>query len=151
MEYTGKRPDDFRFVFEWNEASIPPPDHYEYTISAGPGLTAGIVYHPDYPGEGVPVREETLHMDAEILDRLYELMTAGRIFRGDWSDADNQPPGDEMVWLKGTVGDAEFNVPSSAAGSADVVPVYTAIRSLVPDRLWDELETWRLKYAEERY
>lgn len=48
-----------RLVYTWNTGSIPPPDYYEYEISAGPGQTGEIRLCPDYPGSGAPCWKES--------------------------------------------------------------------------------------------
>ncbi|HUT36408.1 MAG TPA: hypothetical protein VNE39_23175 [Planctomycetota bacterium] len=52
------RPADFGFRYDWREGSLPPPYHYEYTISVSPEGEGTIVFRPDYPEHDVPAWEE---------------------------------------------------------------------------------------------
>ena len=42
------RPADFNVIYEWQEGSLPPPYHYEYTITIKADGQGQIVMIPDY-------------------------------------------------------------------------------------------------------
>src|SRR5687768_17207155 len=42
-------PADLRVEYDWRAGTMPPPHHYEYTVSIGPGTQGKVVFWPDYP------------------------------------------------------------------------------------------------------
>src|SRR5581483_4503008 len=73
------RPDDFALEYRWREASLPPPYHYEYTITIKPTGHGEIVMIPDYPNvmvphypvQTIPRWTETFALQSKQLDQLY--------------------------------------------------------------------------------
>ena len=66
-------PADFFFVYEWDEGPLPPPHHYEFKISVGPGATGKIVFYPDYPGDDNPEWDVPIEVTREPFAELSEV------------------------------------------------------------------------------
>ncbi|HZW03884.1 MAG TPA: hypothetical protein VFF68_08150, partial [Anaerolineaceae bacterium] len=73
-------------------------------------------------------------------DELYRAMVEQGVFSRSWRATDDPPIGGESEWLEVTAGDREVRIPAYPEGEADSLAaeqVYTALRGLVPDALWD--------------
>ena len=146
-----KRPDDFQARYEWQEGSLPPPFHYEYTIevrSDGEGLIEMI---PDYPGEDVQVWSEPFTVEQGELDELYRLMFEKRAFEQAWRAQDEPPVGGSGEWLTATAHGRTIEIPAYVVESQEPAAeeIYAAIRALVPQAIWDRLHAQREQYMEE--
>ena len=70
----GARSDDFKVQYSWTAASMPPPYHFEYDVTIGPGLAGSVVYLPDYPGADTPTWSAEFTFTETDLDTLYQLI-----------------------------------------------------------------------------
>lgn len=137
--------------YEWQEGSIPPPYHYEYTIRFGPGLNAEIEFRPDYEFNDPPIWKESFKLNVPQLASLYDLMQAQGVLDREWQRGAGLSVGGSVEWLEGTAGGHAFSIPSELdpEDSAAISPVYQAIRSLVPQPVWAELMSRRNQYERE--
>ncbi len=137
--------------YEWQEGSIPPPYHYEYTIQFGPGLHGEIEFRPDYEFNDPPVWRESFKLGASQLARLYDLMQAQGVLDREWQRGAGLSVGGSVESLEGTAGGQAFSIPSELdpEDAAAINPVYEAIRSLVPEPVWTELMSRRNQYERE--
>jgi hypothetical protein len=139
---------DFALQYDWCAGSMPPPYHYEYTIHIGPGPVGGIVFHPDYPGQGTPVWTEPFEVADEALDALRGLV-AERVLGREWVKVEDGLVGGSLEWMSGTVDGEAFRVPTQIEEPEAVEPVYAAIKELVPQDVWDSLMARREQYERE--
>ncbi|MGD9146677.1 MAG: hypothetical protein PVI80_14025 [Anaerolineae bacterium] len=137
--------------YEWQEGSIPPPYHYEYTIRIGPGLHGAIEFRPDYEFNDPPIWRESFTLSTPQLATLYELMKAQGVIDREWQRGAGFSVGGRVERLEGTVGEQVFSIPSELdpEDAAAISPVYRAIRSLVPESIWTELMSRRSQYEQE--
>ena len=143
-------PEDFRIHYKWREGSVPPPHHYEYSISVGPGGAGRIVFLPDYPSENPPAWTETFNIDEERLNALYVLMADKDVFRKHWTEIEDPPVGSALEWLEITAEGENFLVPSAIEETDVVGEVYPFIKALVPRKIWDKLLSQREQYRRGR-
>jgi hypothetical protein len=145
------RPDDFLIEYEWVEGSLPPPYHYEYTIRIGSSGMGEVEMIPDYPSDQTPVWVEELSIEEVDLDQLYRRMVEKGIFPQDWRARDDPPVGGSSEWLSVTANGREFEIPAYVVSSQElaVSEIYTTIRSLVPQAIWEKLNTQREQYVKE--
>lgn len=87
------RPDDFSLVYHWQEGSLPPPYHYEYSIIIQSDRQGHIEMLPDYPSDQTPVWEEVFTVTADDLDQLYALLLEKNFFQENWTAQDGPPVG----------------------------------------------------------
>ena len=134
--------------YEWQEGSIPPPYHYEYTIRLGPGLQGEIEFRPDYEFNDPPIWKASFELGAQQLTTLYELMHAQGVFSQEWQPGKGLSVGGSIEWVEGSVGGQAFSIPSELdrADAAAISPVYQAIRALVPEPIWTGLMARRKEY-----
>jgi hypothetical protein len=146
-----ERPADFSLVYEWREGSLPPPYHYETTISVAPDGAGTITLVPDYPGPDVPVWTEAFSLDTAALDSLYVRLAAEGAFSTRWRAQDDPPVGGSYHWLTLTTGGQQIEIPpfpiDSQADAADRIEA--AVTSLVPADVWDSLHARREQYVAE--
>jgi hypothetical protein len=145
------RPADFSFEYNWSEGSLPPPYHYEYLIRLQPVGQGQVVFWPDYPGfAGVPEWVESFSPDSDQLDQLYQIMVDQGLFTEAWKAQDDPPVGGSSEWMAVTAHGQNIEIPAFVLPeqAAAVSEIYTALRSLVPQAIWDKLEKQRQEYVE---
>ena len=141
-----QRPADFAVRYAWREGSLPPPHHYEYTISLAADGRGTIVFYPDYPSEGVEPWEETFRVTDSRLDELHRLMDEAGIFAREWESIEDAPVGGSLEWLEVVADGQVWLVPSTPRDPEPLQPVYAFVRRLVPAGLWADLERRRRTY-----
>ena len=135
--------------FHWMEGSVPPPHHYEYTITLGPGARGQIDYQPDYAFEGVPVWREEFSLDKGALEKLYELMVKTDVFTRRWQSVEDSAVGGSLQWLDVHYRGEDYAVPSRVQETEELDTLYRAIRACVQNALWSSLRARREKYVDE--
>jgi len=132
-------PEDFSVQYWWREGSLPPPDHYEYSICLSSGQEGSIIFYPDYPMENPPVWTEYFSVDAESLQQLYALIIENELFGKTWTEIEDPPLGGSLEWLEVIAGGDRIIVPSAINESQVVEDIYSQIRALVPAWIWNKL------------
>lgn len=142
-------PDDFAFVYEWREGSLPPPYHYEYSISVDAAGAGEIELIPDYPGDAVPVWRETFRITREQRESLFRLMVDQGLLRLQWNEDADPPVGGSYAWARIMVDGREVRLPSFAPANqqAAVEAIYAAIEALPPQAIRANLERMRADYV----
>ena len=148
---TATRPEDFQVQYDWSEGSLPPPYHYEYTVLIEPDGQAEVRMTPDYPGPGVPTWTETFSLTPEELDSLYAQMLAQGLERENWAEEDDPPVGGSSAWVVVTSRGKEIRIPAFVVSrqAAKAQALREAVRSVVPQPIWDELDVLREAYIAE--
>lgn len=143
-------PADFSLYYEWQEGSVPPPYHYEYTITVEPPNSGTIVYLPDYANFDSPTWTETFAVNQTVMEQVYKQMVQQGVWSRQWRASDELRVGGELASLTVTAQGRKVDVPSSLGNGdlARIEPVYAAIHDLVPQALWDDLEARRTAYHE---
>jgi hypothetical protein len=106
------RPADLSIQYEWQEGSLPPPYHYEYTITVSSAGQGTIVLIPDYPADGVPIWTENFAVSPAQMDALYQLFLTNGLFENSWQETD--PP----------VGGSSQSIAITAHGQEITIPTY---------------------------
>ena len=113
VDLTPPAPDDLGFRYSWREGSVPPPYHYEYTISVGPRGDGVVVFRPDYPEEGAPAWEERFRVPESQVAEVYRLMLEARVFAARWETEPDPPVGGSLEWLEVVAQGERHTVPST--------------------------------------
>ncbi len=148
MKGSKKIPDDFGIRYRWREGSLPPPDHYEYTIRLGPGTEGSIVFLPDYPAHNPPIWTERFEIDRSSMERLYGLLEEKGIFTKKWTETD-ESTGGALESVKITAGGREFTVPGGIKEAKNVEEIYGLVRSIVPEDVWDAMISRRERFLKD--
>lgn len=145
------RPADFNLVYEWQEGSLPPPYHYEYTITIDPTGQGQIVMAPDYSFSNPPTWTETFTVTPATLDQIYRLLIDKGLFTQHWQAQDQPPVGGSYDSLHITAHGRQIAIPSFVIQTQAnaVEEIATAIHALVPQTLWNKLNTQREQYMAE--
>lgn len=143
------RPPDFHLEYEWSEGSLPPPEHYEYTIQVGPGTAGEIVFVPDYAMHDPPVWTKSFVVDEQSLDALYAQILERGLFEKSWPRRQDPPVGGSLEWLEVAAAGKSTRVPALAEGAETLQEIYRAIRSLVPEEIWSRLRQQQEQYQKE--
>ena len=143
-------PDDLALTYRWIGETVPPPDHYEYTITIGPSGGGEITFSPDYPGADVPEWRDQFVADPDALASLYHDMVAADLFDRDWQAIeDAQTVGGVSEWMRVSRGDQEITVPAQARDADLLQDIYTDIQTLVPAEIWQAMWGQREVYRRE--
>jgi hypothetical protein len=145
------RPADFHVLYEWTEGSLPPPHHYEYTITIKPGGHGEVVMVPDYAASRPPTWTETFAPTPAELDNLYRLLREQGVFTRPWRAQHNPPVGGSSQTVTVTAHGRRVVMPAFvlADQATAAEQVDKAVRAMVPQALWDKLEAQRQQYVEE--
>lgn len=143
-------PNDFRILYEWQEGSLPPPYHYEYTITIEPDGRGQIVMVPDYPSDDVPTWTETFDLSRAELDTLYRFLMGQGLFTHSWRAQDDPPVGGSSQSLIVTAHEQEIVIPSYVIPAQDAAAreISAAIVAMVPKPIWEKLNAQREQYVQ---
>lgn len=143
------RPPDFNLVYEWQEGSLPPPYHYEYTITIKPDGQGEIVMLPDYDSDATPYWVESFTVAPAAFDQFYRLLIDKGLFTQRWQAQSDPPVGGSYDSLQVTAHDRQINIPSFVIPTQATIAedITAAVRALVPQDLWDKLNAQRAQYV----
>lgn len=141
-------PDDFRLRYDWREGSLPPPYHYEYTITLGADGAGLISMVPDYPAPAVPVWEEPFRVPPAEVERLYRLISEQGALTERWRALDMPPVGGSSASMELTAGGRSVQIPSFPVdGQRErAEAIYAAVEALVPAATRADLDQRRAAY-----
>jgi hypothetical protein len=145
-------PADFKVSYEWRAGSMPPPYHYEYTVTVGPGAAGEVRFVPNYPGYGVPVWTEKLNVTDEQIKSLYGVVVQQRLLRNDWRELSSPPVGGSVEWAVIEANGQKYTIPSALEDpdAGAVAPLYEMVRDkIVPQATWEKLQRQRQKYEDD--
>lgn len=144
----GPPPADFSLRYDWREGSLPPPYHYEYSITIAADGSGMMTMVPDYPGPGVPVWEELFIVTPDEMDRLHDLMIEQGLLRERWRAQDNPPVGGSYASLKVTRAGRTIEIPAFPPdGQRErAAAIFAAVEAVVPQSIRDDLERRRAEY-----
>jgi hypothetical protein len=147
----GARPQDLTVDYQWREGSLPPPYHYEYTLSIAAEGQGEIVLTPDYPRTDVPEWTEEFQVSAKQLDDLYQVLVDNGLFTQTWRQQDSPPVGGSSQELIVTADGKRFTVEDYVVADqqAAAQSMYDAVHALAPQEVWDRLDAKREQYMQE--
>ena len=148
---TEKRPRDFGVSYRWQAGSLPPPYHFEYTITIEPRGHGEVVMIPDYPAETVPRWTESFTLSGKELDKLYRVMVDNGVFLQKWRRLDRQPVGGSRQALTVTANGKRIVIEDRLVSNQETMAetIYSAVTSSVPKAIWDKLSAQRERYMQE--
>ena len=139
-------PSDFELRYEWKEASLPPPHHYEYTICVGPGTRGEIHFLPDYPLNDTPQWIESFDLSPDEMAGLWQLVNVARAKVQDLPEPiEEVVVGGVVESLEITAGGETFTLPSDRKSEA-TAKIVERVRSLLPEALWELMMSRRRDY-----
>lgn len=144
----GPPPADFSLRYDWREGSLPPPYHYEYTITLAADGSGMMTMIPNYPGPDVPVWEEPFTMAPAEVDRLHDLMIAQGLLSERWSERDEPPIGGSHAYLEVTRDGTTITIPAFPPDrqAERAAAIFAAVEAIVPQPIRADLERRRAEY-----
>ena len=141
-------PPDLTLHYYWVAPTVRPPYHHEYTIIIGPGPQGQVSYIPDYSNHNPPRWLEPFSIPPAALEELFALLLNKQAFRPAWRQRSPRFVGGEQVWLEAAAGEQRASIPPGLApkDAAQAQPLFDAVRALVPQPIWDKLESQRQEY-----
>ena len=151
VEVPATMPEDFSLTYHWQEGSLPPPYHYEYTITIQPDGQGQIEMIPDYVSDQIPVWTEEFILSSAELDQLYETLLENNFFQTNWKAQSDPPIGGSSDSLVVTSRGREIEIPSFVLPAQQEAQsqIVAAINSFVPATIWEELDLQREQYMED--
>ena len=145
-----QHPADFSVTYNWRAGSMPPPFHYEYTVTIGSDGEGRIEYTPDYPSDKVPTWTETFFVSKAQMDDLYSEVVKRNLLRILWIEGERLVGG-ATEWAEIKSNGTEHKIPTflQAGDQASVQDFYATVKGLVPQETWDKLEAQRQTYVQE--
>lgn len=147
-----ERPADFRVAYAWREGSLPPPYHYEYTITIRPDGSGEMVMVPDYPSSpDVPTWTEPFQLDATQHDQLYKQLVDQGLFSTSWAEIDDMAVGGSSDELQITADGSQITIPQEVVDGQKAAKqqIAATVQSAVPQEIREKLEAQRQDYVEE--
>ena len=145
------RPADFNLVYPWQAGSLPPPYHYEYTITIDSAGQGQIVMVPDYSFSNPPTWTEPFVLTTAALDQLYRLLIDKGLFTQRWQAQTDPPVGGSYDSLHVTAHGQQIAIPSFVLPTQVTAAedLSAAVRTLVPQNIWNRLNLQREQYVAE--
>ena len=143
-------PADFSFVYQWNTGSLPPQYHYSYEIKVYPAGQGQFTYQHGYSGEdALPEWQTSFTVKISQLDDLFRLIKEKDLFRSQWAEGELSIGGSSSDLDIISAG-KEHRLPNDAAmittDRQSVQEVFEQIKALVPQSIWDEMQTRQEQY-----
>jgi len=143
-------PSSIAITYHWVEGSVPPPDHYRFTIDIDADGAGSIMLMPNYPRPDVPRWTETFTLDPAALAKLHAAVIDAGTFGRKWPMLHDPPVGGATQSMQ-IVGDGKtVMIPSHADGIERLEPVFKLIEQSVPESVWQTLHTKRAAYIAAR-
>jgi hypothetical protein len=144
-------PSDLQLRYYWSAATVRPPYHYSLTILIGPGPEGQVNYIPDYPNHNPPIWQEKFSIQPADLEAMYALMLKNKAFRPEWKRRPEGFVGGSNAWMDGNAGEQKMNIPAGLTppDASEAQPLFETVHALVPQSIWDKLESKRQKYIQE--
>jgi hypothetical protein len=140
--------DDFEVWYGFREATVPPPDHFEFEIHLGPDDCGEILYRPDYPSDETPRWEHRFHWPEDHRAAVHQVMVEGGVFDSRPHPArDEDSPGGEVESIEVHFDGRRVHVPWGASGRVPPA-VVREVRSCVPSYIWDQLAEKQRAYSQ---
>ena len=128
-------------IYTYQAGSMPPPHHFEYKIEIGPNAAGKITFMPDYNFDNVPVWVEKFMISTETLERLIDIANSTGLFELDWKTYEESAIGGSQEWMEWAEESRQIKVPARLSPKNDdqIAPLYTVIRQIVPEDIWNSL------------
>jgi hypothetical protein len=147
-----ERPEDFRVIYNWDVGSLPPPHHYSYTITIGPGGEGEIEFVAGYESlsyDDPSIWIEEFRVSEEELDALYHSAYLAGVFEDEWVQMEKKPTGGSTDRMIVIAYGRQYEIPSHVVGEAKTKALELRIEDSVPQEIWDKLNEQYEKYVEE--
>jgi len=112
-----------------------------------------VTFWPDYSSDRVPSWQISFLASAQELTKLWHLVNVCRIFDHAWKPDSNPPIGGESIRLKVVANGRKADIPATLPQheTARLTPLYAAIRSLVPEAVWYQIDHHLQSYRNTHY
>lgn len=132
---------DLTLTYQYDNGSLPPPHHFEYSVHISTGLAGNLLFQPDYGDEGSCSWVEHFVVTTEQLDSLYRAMLRHKMLRTRWKLQLRPIVGGSHSWLRFAVSGKDYQVPAELVPTQreSVQEVYEMVRNLVPQPVWDQM------------
>lgn len=146
-----QRPDDFAVAYDWREGSLPPPYHYEYSITLNDEGLCEIIMMPGYDRAEVPRWEERFEVPAADRDRLYQQFLDLGLFTQSWREASELRVGGSTQWMTVVANGTQVKLPAQVVESQEAAAeqIYAAVHAIIPPEIWNKLQDQLKQYQEE--
>lgn len=136
-------------VYHFCEASIPPPYHFEYSITLKDDDSGVIDFRPDYPQQDVPFWSMRFQISRTKFDELMSIFSTLPTGQ-EWRIPERIRTGGSQEWCEGIISGRRFQIPAELDENDARLwqDVYSNIKQLVPLAIWKELNDKRDRYIQ---
>jgi|WetSurMetagenome_2_1015567.scaffolds.fasta_scaffold229056_2 hypothetical protein len=133
-------PTDFSTQLTWSTGALPPPYHYSYSISCGPGLN-GIFLYQNWKNlsQNLKPMEIDFKTSIESMDGLYVFLKENNFFRDKWEKAAPSIGGSYTI-IKISANGKIYEIPPDYELKPEDLKVINEaaiiINSMVPEQTW---------------
>lgn len=140
------------FEFTWCEGSVPPPDHYAFTITGSTSGEGQIVFVPGYRAEGPPQWVEAFVIAPHHSEALQAYLHTTQTLERAWPEVPNETVGGCQRSFRLRQGEYVRDIPADlcADDAADADGLERMIRAVVPEDMWRVLRNRHAAYIASR-
>ncbi len=149
--YRSLLPDDFSLTYEWAAGSLPPPHHYEYTITVEAYHKGRVWFWPDYPASTVPIWEVSFHPVLTTCILLYNWLKATGFFSHPQKASAEPAVGGAVGHLTTTADGQQIELKVHLLPDEERMTLHQTLRALIPDMVWQELSNRQRAYLQSMY
>lgn len=139
---------NFSLLFEWNTGTLPPEYTYSYTIMLETGK-GRLEYQHGYADDYSKQWKFDFTVSEKQMYDLYEYLNSQNMFRSSWKKGEPMLGGSGSALILKADGE-EYIIPSisilASSEYARVDAAFEAIRALVPQSIWDEMNAHQREY-----
>jgi hypothetical protein len=148
----GPPPEDFALVYHWQTGTVSPLYFYSYEVTIKPDGRGQVAMIPSYTDTDGPVWTESFEVSRAERDNLYLALVEKGLFTGPWRSTERPPMGAGRQWLKVNANGAVVEIPADLAPDrkAAAEEMFSLVKRMAPQSLWDGLQTRLEKYRKER-
>ncbi|MDP2964490.1 MAG: hypothetical protein Q8N39_00470 [Pelolinea sp.] len=139
---------DFSLRFKWNTGTLPPQYTYTYTILLEPGK-GSLEYQPGYGDDNSLQWSVDFALSEKQMHDLFDYLNSQDMFRSSWKKGEPMLGGSGTSLILNANG-KQYTIPSisilASSEYARVDAAMEAIRALVPQTIWDEMDVRQKEY-----
>jgi hypothetical protein len=140
-------PSDFVVKYNYVSGSVPPPYHYEYSVTIDAKCNGTISYKPDFVFD--TLLTETFHLSKKNMRKFWSLLKKNDFFYAEWIQQQKLPVGGSTEYLEIIANNKTFKIPAFPVEKEKAEKILEVARNLFPKSVMDTLSAKREKFIEE--
>jgi hypothetical protein len=126
--------------------SMPPPAHYEYSITINDQLAGEIIFYPDYPADNTPFWQYTYNFTAALWEEIIDFTAKNQFISKKFASLENPPIGGSLHYLTIFTAQKQIKINSQIKQKALLLQFAELLKKTIPPDIWSELQEKHKKY-----